>query len=95
MLVARLRQIAEHAAVPDADNPDPRLNTRTVEAPVWQRFLTAPHFVNYHLEHHLLPGVPCHRLPGFRSLLKEKGLLDEVPSFNSYQQVLHHTVQWG
>ena len=95
MLVARLRQIAEHAAVPDADNPDPRFNTRTVEAPVWQRFLMAPHFVNYHLEHHLLPGVPCYRLPGFRALLKEKGLLDEVPSFNGYQQVLRHMVQWG
>ena len=95
MLVARLRQIAEHAAVPDADNPDPRFNTRTVEAPVWQRFLMAPHFVNYHLEHHLLPGVPCYRLPGFRVLLKEKGLLDEVPNFNGYQQVLRHTVQWG
>ena len=95
MLVARLRQIAEHAAVPDAGNPDPRFNTRTVEAPVWQRFLMAPHFVNYHLEHHLLPGVPCYRLPGFRVLLKEKGLLDEVPNFNGYQQVLRHTVQWG
>jgi fatty acid desaturase len=95
MLVARFRQIAEHAAVPDADNTDPRFNTRTVEAPVWQRFLMAPHFVNYHLEHHLLPGVPCYRLPGFRALLKEKGLLDEVPSFNGYQKVLRHTVQWG
>jgi fatty acid desaturase len=95
MLVARLRQIAEHAAVPDADNPDPRFNTRTVEAPVWQRFLMAPHFVNYHLEHHLLPGVPCYRLPGFRALLKGKGLLDEVPSFDGYQQVLRHTVQRG
>jgi fatty acid desaturase len=95
MLVARLRQIAEHAAVPDAANPDPRFNTRTVEAPVWQRFLMAPHFVNYHLEHHLLPGVPCYRLPGFRVLLKEKGLLDEVPNFSGYQQVLRHTVQWG
>jgi fatty acid desaturase len=81
--------------VPDSDNPDPRFNTRTVEAPVWQRFLMAPHFVNYHLEHHLLPGVPCYRLPGFRVLLKEKGLLDEVPSFNGYQKVLRHTVQWG
>jgi hypothetical protein len=34
-------------------------------------------------------------LPSFRTLLKEKGLLDEVPSFNGYQQVLRHTVQWG
>ena len=95
MLVARLRQIAEHAAVPDANNPDPRFNTRTVDAPNWQRFLMAPHFVNYHLEHHLLPGVPCYRLPQFRKLLKRKGLLDKVPTFDSYQQVLRHTVLRG
>jgi len=92
MLVARLRQVAEHAAVPDADNPDPRQNTRTVDAPAWQRFLMAPHCVNFHLEHHLLPGVPCYRLPRFRALLKQKGLLSGVPVFAGYPQVLRHAV---
>lgn len=94
MLVVRLRQVAEHAAVPDALDPDPRFNTRTVVAPRWQRWLMAPHFVNYHLEHHLMPGVPCYRLPAFRALLESKGLLAEVPAFNSYQQVLLHAVRW-
>ena len=94
MLVVRLRQVAEHAAVPDADNPDPRFNTRTVIAPRWQRFLVAPHCVNYHLEHHLMPGVPCYRLPAFRVLLENKGLLAEVPLFSSYQQVLSHALRW-
>ncbi len=93
MLVARLRQIAEHAAVPDANNPDPRWNTRTVDAPLWQRFLMAPHFVNYHLEHHLLPAVPCYRLPRFRALLKDRGLLSQVPVFHGYGQVLRHAVK--
>ena len=94
MLVVRLRQVAEHAAVPDALDPDPRFNTRTVVAPRWQRWVMAPHCVNYHLEHHLMPGVPCYRLPAFRALLESKGLLAEVPAFNSYQQVLLHAVKW-
>jgi len=93
MLVSRLRQIAEHAAVPDANDPDPRSNTRTVDAPAWQRFLMAPNFVNFHLEHHLLPGVPCYRLPAFRALLQRKGLLDDVPAFSGYQHVFRHTVR--
>jgi len=92
MLAIRLRQIAEHAAVPDANDPDPRLNTRTVTAPLWQRWLLAPNGVNYHLEHHLLPGVPCYHLPTFRARLIENGWLDQVPSFNSYHQVFAHAV---
>ena len=95
MLVIRLRQIAEHAAVPDANDPDPRLNTRTVTAPLWQRWLLAPNGVNYHLEHHLLPGVPCYRLQTFRARLIENGWLDQVPSFNSYHQVFAHAVRRG
>ena len=33
MAIIRIRQVAEHAAVPDLYDPDPRLNTRTVDAP--------------------------------------------------------------
>ncbi len=95
MLVIRLRQIAEHAAVPDANDPDPRKNTRTVTAPFWQRWLLAPHGVNYHLEHHLLPGVPCYHLPAFRARLLGNGWLDQVPVFNSYAQVFAHVVRRG
>ena len=31
---------------------------------------------NYHLEHHLYPGVPCYRLPAVHRWLKEKGFYD-------------------
>ena len=88
MWVVRLRQVGEHAVVPDLYNPDVRANTRTVEAPIWQRFLVAPNNVNYHLEHHFMAGVPCYNLPKLRSLLKEQGLLDNVPSVAGYGQVL-------
>jgi len=92
MLVIRLRQIAEHAAVPNLYDPDPRNNTRTVDAPRWQRFLIAPSFVNYHLEHHLIPGVPCYHLPALRSLLKQRGFFDGTPEYDGYQQLLAHVI---
>ena len=50
----------------------PAFNTRTVDAPAWQRYLMAPSYVNYHLEHHLMPAVPCYRLPVFRALLQQR-----------------------
>jgi fatty acid desaturase len=92
MWVVRLRQLGEHAVVPDLYDPDVRANTRTVEAPIWQRFLVAPNNVNYHLEHHFMAGVPCYNLPKLRSLLKGQGLLDNVPSVAGYGQVLKMAV---
>jgi len=92
MLVIRLRQIAEHAAVPDLFDPDPRLNTRTVTAPLWQRFLIAPSFVNFHLEHHLIPGVPCYNLPAFRALLEARGFFLNTPTCTSYHRLLRSVI---
>ena len=92
MFVIRLRQIAEHAAVPNANDTDPRLNTRTVDAPRWQLLLVAPNYVNFHMEHHLMPGIPCYHLAHFRTILKRKGLLADIPLFTSYWQVVSHTV---
>jgi beta-carotene hydroxylase len=35
---------------------------------------------NYHLEHHLYPGVPCYRLPAVHRLLQEQGFYDRAAS---------------
>ena len=88
MWVVRLRQVGEHAVVPDLYDSDVRMNTRTVEAPFWQRFLLAPNNVNFHMEHHFMAGVPCYNLPTLRAILKSKGLLDDVPEVKGYGQVL-------
>ena len=88
MWVVRLRQVGEHAVVPDLYDPDVRMNTRTVDAPLWQRFLLAPNNVNFHMEHHFMAGVPCYNLPKLRTLLKSKGLMDGVPEVKGYGQVL-------
>ncbi len=67
MVITRIRNIAEHAVVPDGD--DPLRNTRTTKANLIERALVAPYFVNYHLEHHLLYYVPCYNLPGLHAIL--------------------------
>ncbi|MDH4042000.1 MAG: fatty acid desaturase family protein [Gammaproteobacteria bacterium] len=92
MLIIRIRQVAEHAAVPDLYDPDPRMNTRTVDAPWWQRMVFAPNGVNFHLEHHFMASVPCYRLAALRSHLKRCRALDGVPVFLGYGQLLRHAV---
>ena len=92
MLIIRVRQVAEHAAVPDLYDPDPRLNTRTVEAPWWQRLFLAPNGVNYHMEHHFMASVPCYRLAALRRHLRERHALDGVPQFRGYGALLRHVV---
>jgi fatty acid desaturase len=67
MVITRIRNIAEHAVVPDGD--DPLRNTRTTKANLIERALVAPYFVNYHLEHHLLYYVPCYNLPRLHATL--------------------------
>jgi fatty acid desaturase len=67
MVITRIRNIAEHAVVPDSD--DPLRNTRTTTANLFERIFIAPYFVNYHLEHHLLYYVPCYNLPKLHAIL--------------------------
>ena len=92
MFIIRVRQVAEHAAVPDLFDPDPRRNTRTVDAPWWQRLLFAPNGVNYHMEHHFMASVPCYRLGALRRHLRQQRALEGVPQFNGYGAVLKHAV---
>ena len=92
MFIIRVRQVAEHAAVPDLFDPDPRMNTRTVDAPWWQRLLFAPNGVNYHMEHHFMASVPCYRLRALREHLRNLQALADVPVFRCYAQVLRHAV---
>jgi fatty acid desaturase len=67
MVITRIRNIAEHAVVPDSD--DPLRNTRTTRAGFLERLFIAPYYVNYHLEHHLLIFVPCYHLPAVHRIL--------------------------
>lgn len=75
MLSTRLRQIGEHAAVPNGQSLDPRDHTRTILTQWWERLLIAPHQIGFHLEHHLLPSVPIYRLPRLHKMLVDNGYL--------------------
>lgn len=88
MLVSRIRQAAEHAVVPDLHDPDPRLHTRTTLASWWERLTIAPNGVNYHLEHHLMPGVPPHQLPKLHRLLEERGFYEHADIAPGYADVV-------
>lgn len=92
MFIIRVRQIAEHGAVPDLFDPDSRKNTRTVEAPWWQLMIFAPCGVNFHMEHHFMASVPCYKLRELREHLRSRHALDEVPQFRGYGALLRHVV---
>ena len=90
MILIRLRQIAEHAAVPDYLSRDPRLNTRTTHANLIERLFIAPNSVNYHLEHHLMAGVPAYRLKAMHQLLKSRDAYINTRVFANYLDVIRH-----
>jgi fatty acid desaturase len=85
-LISRIRNIAEHAMVPD--NDDPLRNTRTTMAGPITRLVLAPYRVNYHLEHHLLLFVPCWRLPRAHQLMLAKGFGPRMELRRNYRDVL-------
>lgn len=95
MLFARIRQIAEHGAVPDLQSTDPLQNTRTTLPRWWERLTVAPNHVNYHLEHHLYASVPPYHLKALHRFLKAKGYFEGVWFPKGYGQVLQHAASAG
>ncbi|MEM0953496.1 MAG: fatty acid desaturase family protein [Pseudomonadota bacterium] len=92
MLVVRIRQVAEHANVPDLYDSDPRNNTRTTIPSWWERLVFAPNNVNYHMEHHFMAAVPCYRLKELHQLLRQRGAYTDTPIFHGYSEVLRHAI---
>jgi fatty acid desaturase len=89
-VVTRIRNIAEHAMVPD--NNDPMKNARTTYANWWERALFAPYWVNYHVDHHLLFYVPCYNLPKLHALLLDKGYGPQMEIQPNYAQMLKRAI---
>jgi fatty acid desaturase len=85
-LVVRVRNIGEHAVVPD-DN-DRLRNTRTTQANWLERAFIAPYHVQYHLEHHLIVNCPHYRLPLAHRFLLDKGLAEKMEIQPGYSTVL-------
>lgn len=72
MMITRLRNIAEHAIVPDHN--DPMRHARTTHAGWLERIFIAPYWVNYHCEHHMFMHLPFYRLAEAHRLLQCKGI---------------------
>ena len=85
-MITRLRNIAEHAVVPD--NADPMKHARTTRAGWWEGLLVAPYWVNYHCEHHMFMHLPCYRLGKAHRMLTEKGITDRMEVQEGYLSVL-------
>jgi fatty acid desaturase len=83
--VSRIRNIAEHAMVADAD---PWRVARTTKVGILARAFLAPYWVNYHAEHHLLLYVPCYRLPLMQAMFRDNGLIDRLELAPNYRTVL-------
>jgi fatty acid desaturase len=86
MVITRIRNIAEHAVVPD--NDDVLRSSRTTYASWWERALVAPYWVNYHVDHHVLFYVACYNLPKLHALMLEKGYGPKMEIQPSYAAVL-------
>lgn len=85
MLVTRLRNIAEHAVVPDDD--DPMRHARTTLANPIEGLLIAPYWVNYHCEHHMFMHTPCYRLGRIHRALAAKGITGRMEVQRGYRRV--------
>ncbi len=92
MLIARLRQVAEHGVVPDLYDLDARKNTRTTLVRWYERPFLAPFNLNYHLEHHLHAGIPCYRLKDFHHFLKARGFYDDTHFTEGYGELFRQAV---
>jgi fatty acid desaturase len=88
MLFARIRNAAEHGALPGTTTTDVWSNTRTVAANWLERLTVAPNRVNFHLEHHLAPTVPCYRLPELHRWLEASGMLARASVATGYVDVV-------
>lgn len=75
-----VRNVAEHYAVAHENVLN---ESRTVIAPFWELWLIAPWGLNYHLEHHLFPGIPCFNLAEVHRILMTR------PPFPQMAHVTH------
>lgn len=86
-LVARIRNIAEHALVRENET-DPLRQARTTHANAIERALVAPYWVNYHGEHHLFTSVPCWNLARAHRLLARQRVTERMETERGYVALL-------
>ncbi len=86
MMITRIRNIAEHAVVPDHN--DPLRHARTTRINLLEALFVAPYWVNYHCEHHMFMHLPCYRLGAAHRLLEKKGITKRMEVQRGYRHVI-------
>lgn len=89
-VLLRIRSIAEHAGY--SPGRDRRYAARTVVSPS-QTWWFAPHKVAYHIEHHVYPSGPFHRLPELHRRMDERAELPQANVFTGYGAVLRSVLR--
>jgi len=93
MVFSRIRNAAEHGSPIDSNDLNPLVNTRTTIANPLERLTVAPNYVNYHLEHHLLPSIPPYQLKEFHKKLSQLGVLKNSKVAKNYGEVISDLIQ--
>ena len=93
MLFSRIRNAAEHGALPGTSTNEMWGNTRTVHAAWWERLTVAPNYVNYHFEHHLAPTVPAYNLAAMHDWLVQQGAYQRATLEPGYAQIIRRMIR--
>lgn len=79
--LVNVRGMSQHTLLADA--ADPVRGTRTIRGGPMSRFFMCNE--NFHLEHHLYPGVPWHRLPALHAALEPQLIALGAPLIPTYR----------
>jgi len=94
-LLNYIRSVAEHFG--DLEYGDELTDTRTVIPFFWENWFLSPHYVNFHLEHHLYPSVPYFRLPELHAeLMKDERFAGQAHITRGYSVgLIRECLTWG
>jgi len=87
--MVNIRGMSQHTLLEEAD--DEVRGTRTILTRPLVRYFMCNE--NYHLEHHLFPGVPWHHLPKVHEALEPELRRQGAPYIPSYASFVHEFVQ--
>lgn len=89
-VILRIRGIAEHAGMVAQEEQEKC--TRTVRS-LTEAWFFAPNNINFHLEHHLYPGIPWFNLRKVHRVLEERKALPPENVVDSYVDVLRAVIR--
>tara|TARA_R110002049_G_scaffold286401_6_gene468190 strand:- start:608 stop:1504 length:897 start_codon:yes stop_codon:yes gene_type:complete len=94
MAIIRMRQISEHAGVPDLYALEPKYNTRSLPRGILGLLFISPtDGLSYHCEHHAYMAVPTYNLRALHQLLRARGYYDDIDMVGSYTGVFRQAIR--